>query len=117
MAKIINGQDNPEQKKTDPNYWQGFKDLYQDVAFTESKKHEFNKEAAESFELGKLSNLSRRKFLALVSASAAFAAAGCSDYRGNGKIIPYRTKPEEITLGIPNYYASTYVENESIMVY
>ena len=111
MVEIIDGQDNLEQKKTDPNYWQGFKDLYQDVAFTESKKHEFNKESTEIFELGKLSNLSRRKFLALVSASAAFAAAGCSDYRGNGKIIPYRTKPEDITLGIPNYYASTYVEN------
>ena len=111
MAKKNNGQNNSEQNQTDPNYWQGFKDLYKDVSFTESKKHEFTKEAAESFELGKLSNLSRRKFLALVSASAAFAAAGCSDYRGNGKIIPYRTKPEEITLGIPNYYASTYVEN------
>ncbi len=111
MAEIIDRQDNLEPKKTDSNYWQGFKELYQDVTFTESKKNEFNKKTIEGFELGKLSSLSRRKFLALVSASAAFAAAGCSDYRGNGKIIPYRTKPEDITLGIPNYYASTYVEN------
>ncbi len=111
MAENIDGQDNLEQKRTDPNYWQSFKDLYNDISFTEAKKHEFSKGVTDDFDLSKLSNVSRRKFIALVSASAALAAAGCSDYRGNGKIIPYRTKPEEITLGVPDYYASTYVEN------
>jgi len=111
MAENIDAQNNQEQKKQDIDYWQSFKELYKDISFTEAKKHEFNKSVTEDFEPSKLSNLSRRKFLALVSASAAFAAAGCSDYRGNGKIIPYKTKPEEITLGVPNYYASTYVEN------
>ena len=54
-----------------------------------------------------MSSISRRKFLALLGASAALAGTACSDYRDKGEIIPYNKKPEEITLGKANYYAST----------
>jgi Fe-S-cluster-containing dehydrogenase component/anaerobic selenocysteine-containing dehydrogenase len=64
-------------------------------------------EAAEPFSLAELPPISRKRFLALLSASMAFAAAGCSNYRNKGEIVPYTKKPEEITPGVANYYAST----------
>ena len=54
--------------------------------------------------------LSRRRFLSLASASAAFAAAGCSRPHDRGDLVPYTKKPPEITPGVANYYASTYQE-------
>ncbi|MHB9010847.1 MAG: TAT-variant-translocated molybdopterin oxidoreductase [Ignavibacteriaceae bacterium] len=112
MAENFDKQNNNGQsKESDPNYWQSFKELYKDISFTEAKKLEFQKGVEDEFDVAKLPGVSRRKFLALVSASAALAAAGCANYNGNGKIIPYNTKPEEITLGKPNYYASTFIDN------
>ena len=50
--------------------------------------------------------IDRRDFLKLVGTSAgAVAATGCSDHVTN--LIPYVVQPEEITPGIPVYYAST----------
>ena len=43
----------------------------------------------------------------LLGASAALAGTACTDYRDKGEIVPYNNKPEEITVGKPNYYAST----------
>ncbi|MDR3669058.1 MAG: TAT-variant-translocated molybdopterin oxidoreductase [Ignavibacteriaceae bacterium] len=90
----------------DPDYWRSFEELYNDPSFVESSKHEFMDGAVDEFDTDKLSGFSRRKFFALVGASAALAAAGCN-YRDKGEIIPYVHKPEEITLGKPTYYAST----------
>ncbi len=59
------------------------------------------------FDFSDMTVISRKRFLALLTASAAFAAAGCSDYRDKGEIVPYTKKPESATPGIPNYYAST----------
>ena len=48
----------------------------------------------------------RRNFLTLMGASLALASmAGCR--RPVEKIIPYVTQPEEVTPGIPQYYATT----------
>jgi anaerobic selenocysteine-containing dehydrogenase/Fe-S-cluster-containing dehydrogenase component len=53
--------------------------------------------------------LDRREFLKIVGASAGAAATvGCSD--PVSKLIPYVVQPEEITPGIPVYYASTCLE-------
>src|SRR5688572_28264049 len=50
--------------------------------------------------------IDRRGFLKLAGASAgAAAAAGCSDHVE--KLIPYVVQPEEITPGVPVWYAST----------
>jgi MoCo/4Fe-4S cofactor protein with predicted Tat translocation signal len=50
--------------------------------------------------------LTRRNFLTLMGASLALAStAGCR--RPVEKIIPYVTRPEEITPGLPDYYATT----------
>jgi MoCo/4Fe-4S cofactor protein with predicted Tat translocation signal len=99
-----------EADALDNNYWRSFKELYNDPEFIRAKKDEFGKEEAGKFDINKLSSLSRRKFLALLSASAALAAlaaAGCANYIDKGEVIPYNKKPEEIIPGIPNYYAST----------
>jgi Anaerobic dehydrogenases, typically selenocysteine-containing len=51
--------------------------------------------------------ISRRRFLALLSASSAFAFAACSNFKDKGEIVPYNKKPEEIIIGNANYYASS----------
>ena len=61
----------------------------------------------DPFTPDELSPLSRKQFLALMAASAAFAATGCTNYRDKGEIVPYSKKPEEITPGVANLYAST----------
>ena len=91
----------------DVNYWQSLEELYNDPRVAEASHHEFKEGVTEDFSPLNLPGLSRRKFLALVGASAALAGAGCSDYRDKGEIIPYIKKPEEITLGKADYYAST----------
>ncbi len=96
-----------KKETRDPNYWRSFKELFGDISLTELKKNEFGKGVTDDFDPSNLKGLSRRKFLALVSASTAFAAAGCSDYRSKGNIIPYNKMPEEVVVGKANYYAST----------
>lgn len=96
----------PETEK-DINYWQSFRELYNDPDFLNERKKEFAPGALDKPDENSFSKFSRRKFLALLSASAAVAAAGCSNYRDKGVFVPYNKKPEEITIGNPNYYAST----------
>ncbi len=96
-------------KPADPkdiNYWRSFKELYSNPDFIRAKKLEFQPGELERPDVDKMSAFSRRKFLALMTASAAVAAAGCSNYKDRGEIIPYNRKPEEVTLGRPDYYAS-----------
>jgi molybdopterin-containing oxidoreductase family iron-sulfur binding subunit len=100
-------ESNENIKQPDSNYWRSFNELYNDPVFIENSKHEFYNGVTDGFSPNELSGLSRRKFLALLGASAALAGAGCADYRDKGEIIPYNQKPEEVTLGKPTYYAST----------
>lgn len=92
-------------------YWKSLRAYYNDPAVEEAKAREFGAEVTGEFDVNAMSAMSRKQFLALVSASAAFAAAGCTNYRDKGEIVPYNKKPEEITLGTANHYASTIVEN------
>ncbi|TRZ53526.1 4Fe-4S dicluster domain-containing protein [bacterium] len=87
--------------------WRGFKELDNDPDFLQAKEDEFSGQASQDFDVSKLSGISRRKFFALVASSAALAATACSDYRDKGSIVPYNKKPEEVTVGNPNFYAST----------
>jgi MoCo/4Fe-4S cofactor protein with predicted Tat translocation signal len=102
--------DEPEEKK-EVNYWRSFSELHNDPAFLDAKKHEFSIEAEQAPDIKKMSGVSRRKFLALMSASAALAAAGCSNFRDKGEIIPYNNQPEGVVIGEANYFASTFAEN------
>ncbi|MBI3122768.1 MAG: TAT-variant-translocated molybdopterin oxidoreductase [Ignavibacteriales bacterium] len=89
------------------NFWKSLKEYYDDPAVFEEKAHEFQEGVTDDFNPSQLSGLSRRKFLAALTASAAFAATACSDYRDKGEIIPYNQRPEEVLPGKANLYAST----------
>lgn len=109
MAEDLNGLNNtyPNPPAGEAGYWQSFEELYNDPQFLQSHQDEFKEGVSENFDSSGMSSISRRKFLALLGASAALAGTACSDYRDKGEIIPYNKKPEEITLGKANYYAST----------
>ncbi len=71
------------------------------------KYDEFLPGVTDNFNLESLDKYSRRKFLAILAASAALTNAACSDYRDKGEIVPYNDRPPEILPGQANYYAST----------
>ncbi len=81
-----------------------------------SQSDEFPPEAILAPDLENMSPISRRRFLALAGASAAVVATSCSDYRDKGEIISYNKKPNEITYGKANYYASTYRDGTPILI-
>jgi molybdopterin-containing oxidoreductase family iron-sulfur binding subunit len=112
MSEIF--EDKSQENQSDPNYWRSFEELYRDESTLKAKSDEFKVGVTDDFEIEKnLSGLSRRKFLALLGASAALAGAGCSDYRDKGEIVPYNNKSEEIVIGKANYYASTCLSCEN----
>ncbi|MCI0473636.1 MAG: TAT-variant-translocated molybdopterin oxidoreductase, partial [Ignavibacteria bacterium] len=96
-----------KDKKKEFNYWRGFRELHNDPDFQKAREDEFEEGVVETAENKGVSAVSRRTFLALMASSAALAATACSDYRDKGAIVPYNKKPEEITVGNPNVYAST----------
>ncbi len=103
-----NREVNSIQNNPDPNYWRSFEELYRNEKTLKARHHEFAEGVTDDFDPNEnLSGISRRKFLALLGASAALAGVACSDYRDKGEIVPYNVKPEEIILGRPNFYAST----------
>jgi molybdopterin-containing oxidoreductase family iron-sulfur binding subunit len=93
--------------KSKDKLWKSIDDLNGNNDALKSKTHEFAEGVKDQFDPSKLSSISRRKFFALLSASAALTATACSNYHDNGEIISYNKKPEGVIPGIANYYAST----------
>lgn len=93
------GQANP--------YWLSLEQLHQDPSFVERSSHEFTSSPLREGETDEASGVDRRNFLRIMGASMALASAGCIR-RPVQKLVPYNTRPEEITLGIANKYASTF---------
>ena len=89
------------------NIWKSIKEYQEDPETLKSKLNEFQEGVTDDFHPDNLSKVSRRKFLAIIAASSAYAATACSDYRDKGEIVPYVDRPEEILPGKPTYYAST----------
>jgi molybdopterin-containing oxidoreductase family iron-sulfur binding subunit len=54
--------------------------------------------------------ISRRRFLSLLSASAALAAGASCSKIDRGTIVPYTRRPGDIIPGVAAYYASTFQE-------
>lgn len=94
-------------------YWTGLDDLHNTSAAQEALTNEFNgNQSVEGFlSDNKLeeTNTGRRDFLKFMGFSVAAATlAACET--PVVKSIPYVVKPEEITPGVANYYASTYYD-------
>ncbi|MFZ1731088.1 MAG: TAT-variant-translocated molybdopterin oxidoreductase [Bacteroidota bacterium] len=85
-------------------YWKSFKELGSDPAVLEQLKHEFPADYDEPS--SGASTITRRTFIGLMAASAALAATGCR--RPEQKIVPYVKKPEYLTPGIANYFATAF---------
>ena len=66
-------------------------------------------ETLEKLEKSDSGGIKRREFLTIMGASMAMATMACSR-RPVNKIIPYVVKPEEVTPGVANWYASTHPE-------
>lgn len=94
-------------------YWKGYEELANDPGFLKNREQEF----PESLSLDQLigdenlgsSETSRRDFLKFLGfgVGAATLAACQTPVK---KAIPYIIKPETITPGVPNYYASSYYD-------
>jgi molybdopterin-containing oxidoreductase family iron-sulfur binding subunit len=94
-------------------YWKGLPELNNSPEFQEQQKNEF----AESLPMDEFlssddaskGGTSRRDFLKVMGFStAAVALAACET--PVIKSIPYLVKPEEVTPGIANFYASTFYD-------
>ncbi|MCH7535408.1 MAG: TAT-variant-translocated molybdopterin oxidoreductase [Bacteroidetes bacterium] len=92
-------------------YWKGIEELEQDEKFIASAHDEFKEEIPvdEFLSDSNLSNggTSRRDFLKFLGFSVTAASLAACETPVT-KTIPYVVKPEEITPGVANYYASTF---------
>jgi MoCo/4Fe-4S cofactor protein with predicted Tat translocation signal len=94
-------------------YWRGLPELHNSPEFEASHKNEFaeplpideflNSDEAER------SGTSRRDFLKVMGFSTAAVALAACETPVN-RSIPYVVKPEEVTPGVANFYASTFYD-------
>lgn len=96
-----------------PRHWVGVDELnpsyWADEKIQERRGQEFYDKPVETIDLiTKLDTkgIARRDFLTIMGASMAMASFACAR-RPVHKIIPYVVKPEEVTEGVANYYATT----------
>ncbi|MCA0426845.1 MAG: TAT-variant-translocated molybdopterin oxidoreductase [Bacteroidetes bacterium] len=101
------------------SYWKGLEELNQDPKFLENKRNEF----AEGIPLDEVfteedggMNANRRDFLKYFGFGISAVALAACNKAPIKNAIPYIVKPENITPGIPNYYASTTPSGCSILV-
>ena len=94
-------------------YWKGLPELNNSEDFLQTKNNEFAEELPmEEFLTGNDSNskgTSRRDFLKVMGFSTAAVALAACETPVN-KSIPYVVKPEEVTPGVANFYASTFYD-------
>lgn len=99
----------------DRTYWKSFDDLNNTEEFQKSLTTEFmssplREETATEGDIDGGDKWARREFLKLMGASLAMTtAAGCIR-RPVQKMVPYTKQPEEVTLGVSNWYTSTYFD-------
>ncbi|OGQ04035.1 MAG: hypothetical protein A2W61_08180 [Deltaproteobacteria bacterium RIFCSPLOWO2_01_44_7] len=94
----------------DKNYWQSLEELAETPELEEVQGKEFlytPEELATQDQSDEKSGVTRREFLRLMGAGLVMASAAACTRRPVEKIVPYLNKPEEVTLGVANWYAST----------
>jgi len=96
-------------------YWKGLEELTASPSFVKAKTKEFVEEVPVDEFLGNQgqnpSSTSRRDFLKFLGFSVAAASLAACE-APVVKTIPYVIKPEEVTPGIDNWYASTYFDGQ-----
>lgn len=98
-------------------YWQSFGELNQSEAFQKTSANEFQEPLLplEDLDNGMLDAKSpRRDFLKYLGFSTAAATLAASCQTPVRKSVPFLQKPEDIVLGVANYYASTYVSEGDV---
>jgi MoCo/4Fe-4S cofactor protein with predicted Tat translocation signal len=97
-------------------YWKGIDELQETSAFVESRDQEFTKSVSVdeflSDENLAETSTARRDFLKFLGFSVAAATVAACEAPVT-KAIPYVIKPENVTLGVPTWYASTYYDGSS----
>lgn len=106
-----------ENKNT---YWKGLEELNNDPKFLQAKRNEFAEgiplEEVLTEQDGELTS-NRRDFLKYFGFSVSAVALAACNKTPVKNVIPYIVKPENITPGIPNWYATTHPETgASILV-
>jgi MoCo/4Fe-4S cofactor protein with predicted Tat translocation signal len=102
-----------EQKK----YWQSLGELNKSEAYEKSIQNEFAEDLPVEPGDTKLldSKTPRRDFLKYLGFSTAAAMAAASCEIPVKKAIPYLNKPDTIVPGVPNYYASTCIQDNEVV--
>jgi MoCo/4Fe-4S cofactor protein with predicted Tat translocation signal len=94
-------------------YWQSFGELTQSEEHQKAAQNEFQEELLPLAELDGKGMLDaatpRRDFLKYLGFSTAAAALAASCNTPVKKSVPYLNRPDDVTPGVANYYASTYV--------
>jgi len=85
-------------------YWSSLAQFNNDPQFLEKAHREFSSSPLQEEEGA--DGFSRRDFMKLMAASTALATTACFQ-KPQHKILPYVNQPEEVTFGVPNFYAST----------
>lgn len=88
-------------------YWKTLEQKAGDADAIAAAQREFYVLPKDAEEKDVQNPVERRDFLKLLGMGAAMSAIAACARRPVEKIIPYLVKPEEITLGMPNWYAST----------
>ncbi len=94
-------------------YWKGLEELHNTPAHQETVANEFKDSALPFSDLSDTllgATTPRRDFLKYLGFSTAAAMLAASCELPVRKAIPYAIKPEDIVPGVPNYYASTFVD-------
>lgn len=101
----MNEKSNRPKIERDNKYWLSLEQWSGDPEFLKLAEEEFQssplREGSEKEE-----GWARREFMKLMGASLALATTSCIR-RPIQKIVPYNQMPEEVTLGVGNFYTST----------
>lgn len=119
MSDIQNHESNHEIKnevptfQSHPEHWTSLEQYSRDPEFLKMAEAEFQSSPLRE-DADPESGWARREFLKLMGASMALSAAACVR-RPAQKIVPYNKQPEEVTLGIPNFYTSTHFDGSQVL--
>lgn len=107
MQKDIN-------ETSSPKYWLSLEQWRNDEGFKELAQREFLESPLAEDNQTPAGGWARREFLKLMGASLALSTFGCVR-RPVEKIVPYAKAPKNIIPGIPNFYASTFIDGTDIV--